>query len=577
MGKTCASPWVKTWCGKLRQLLVQALNVFNKKWVTPRARDIPAAIVAAFFLMLFVSLGMLWLGDKLNATGMALTRFMARGQAPLTAEFYPTVARDRITVLTYDQDFLESNQLAWPLSYQQHADVLLRLAQDPVAKPKAIFLDITFGQLRDDPTVGALRQTLCTLQNAYKVPVFLAALIVPETGQLGVRPGLMPAAGESGSPCFTLVGVDYLPDTLDGIAWTYALTRHLTPDGQWASGPAPEGNTPAYRSAALSIAQDAAGVDTGPETVPMALVWGKKSAAMDESAPSLKGCNRSESFEWHLLVPGVLRQLWADAPAQRCPYHATLSMDQLNGLSDEQHQHYMKDRFLMVGAQVPGFNDFALSPVHGLVPGIQMHAMALDNLLVYQRNYKLNEEWAIPPVRSLWPPAILSVLAVFLVHLALRSFRRWLRAPVNGATGPTAPLAGSATPPASGAGMRLSLQKWYQRISGFMLASHYRGEMGKGAGWLGSLWLKYVAAMFVIGLLQWQFRLGMLPVVELVTMTLVAEGLGYMNYLRKFFLGEEDEDKTSDPCPCQPSSAISVVSASASASDNSALHARHVK
>ena len=560
MGKTCAYPGVKTRGGKLRQLLEQALNVFNKKLVTPRARDIPAAIVAAFFLMLVVSLGMLWLGDKLNATGMALTRFMARGQAPLTAEFYSTAARDRITVLTYDQDFLESNQLAWPLSYQQHADVLLRLAQDPAAKPKAIFLDITFGQLRDDPTVGALRQTLCTLQNEYKVPVFLAALIVPETGQLGVRPGLMPEAGASAPPCFTLVGVDYLPDTLDGIAWSYALTRHLTPDGQWASGPAPEGNPPAYRSAALSIAQDAADVDTGPETVPMALVWGKKSAAMDDSAPSLKGCNRSESFEWHLLVPGVLRQLWADAPVQRCPYHATLSMDQLNGLSDEQHQHYMKDRFLMVGAQVPGFNDFALSPVHGLVPGIQMHAMALDNLLVYQRNYKLNEEWAIPPVRSLWPPAILSVLAVFLVHLALRACRRWLHAPVN-----------SATAAAGGEGMRLSLQKWHQSISGFMLASHLRREMGKGAGWLGSLWLKYVAAMFVIGLLQWQFRLGMLPVVELVTMTLVAEGLGYMNYLRKFFLGEKGEAKTSDPCPCQPSSTTPAASASAT------FHARHGK
>ncbi|MGZ9909815.1 hypothetical protein ACXYS1_27390, partial [Escherichia coli] len=47
-------------------------------------------------------------------------------------------------------------------------------------------------------------------------------------------------------------------------------------------------------------------------------------------------------------------------------------------------------------------------------------------------------------------------------------------------------------------------------------------------GWLVRMTLQTIAAMTLIALLQSFFRIGMLPVVELVTMTLLAEGIGYM-------------------------------------------------
>lgn len=63
---------------------------------------------------------MLWLGRKLNAKRMALTRFMAHAKAPLTAQFnYPALMRDQITVaLLYGREFLHSSASAWPVSYQ---------------------------------------------------------------------------------------------------------------------------------------------------------------------------------------------------------------------------------------------------------------------------------------------------------------------------------------------------------------------------------------------------------------------------------------------------------------------------
>ena len=85
-------------------------------------------LACAYLILVCVSFAMLWLGDKLNASGMALTRFMASGQAPVTAQFaYPAGGRDQIAVFLYDHEFLRETGTSWPMSYQDHADWLLRL------------------------------------------------------------------------------------------------------------------------------------------------------------------------------------------------------------------------------------------------------------------------------------------------------------------------------------------------------------------------------------------------------------------------------------------------------------------
>ena len=472
----------------------------------------------ALLILVVVSFTMLWLGDKLNASGMALTRFMARAQAPLTAQFhYPALMRDQITVALYDREFLDSSGSAWPISYQDHADGLLRLASDPKARPKAIMLDITFGQERDDPTIASLRQALCRIQNEFKVPVFLAAMPSPETGRLTIRSGLGADPPGSAPACFTLVGVDYLPDPLDGLAWSYQLSRHLT-DAGWAAGPASEPlRQPAYRSAAMAMAQDVAHLDLGEETVPMALVWGHNSAPQRHRPERLQHC-RPGVPDLRQLVPGVLRQLWEDAGRlPLCPYHQTLSMAQLGVLSEVELAPYLAGRYVLVGANVPGFNDFADSPVHRITPGIYMHAMALDNLLTYAGDYKLSAEWTLPPSWALLKPGLLAILVVFGVHLAWDALQAKLT--------------------------RLCQARgWPPALSS--LPAHYQAQPERTRrllrlpvdvlAWLARLALQFVAVMVLIGLLQAWFRIGMLPVVELAGMTLLAEGLGYMKKIQDF-------------------------------------------
>ena len=470
-------------------------------------------------ILIVVSFTMLWLGDKLNASGMALTRFMARTQAPLTAQFnYPALMREQITVALYDREFLDATGSAWPISYQDHADGLLRLAGDPNARPKAIMLDITFGQERNDPTISNLHQALCRIRNEFGVPVFLAALPSPENGHLTVRGGLGADPPGSAPPCFTLVGVDYLPDPLDGLAWSYPLSRHLD-DAGWQPGPASQPlRQPSYRSAAMAMAQDVAHLELGVETVPMALVWGHNSAPQAHQPERMVHC-RPGVPDLRQLVPVLLRQLWENTDKLAlCPYHQTLSMAQLQVLSEGELAPFLAGRYVLVGANVPGFNDFADSPVHRITPGIYMHAMALDNLLTYGGNYKLSAQWTMPPSWALLKPGLMAILVVFGVRLAWDLLQANL----------TRLFLARGWPPAL-AGLHIGYQAQPERTKRLLWLPV------TALTWLVRLALQFAAVMVLIGLLQDKFRIGMLPVVELAGMTLLAEGLGYMKKIQDFF------------------------------------------
>lgn len=479
----------------------------------------------AYLILVLVSFGMLYLGDRLNATGMALTRFMGAGQAAVTAQLgYPATGRDQIAVVLYDEQFLRAYDSAWPISYRDHADWLLRLAGTPGARPKAIFLDITFGQARRDATLPALVEALCTLRQRLHIPVFLAALPGADGGPLALRAGM----AEGADACFTLVGVDYTPDRLDGFAWTYPLTHHLAPQG-WTPGAPGVPGQPTYRSAALAIAQDAARLNLGEAAGPMALVWGHDAPAGAALPDLARGCVPAREL-WRNLTPGVFLQF--SEPPPLCPYHRTLSMEQAGALPDDALAAWVKDRYVMVGASIPGHNDFAKSPVHGLMPGIHYHAMALDNLLTYGDGYKLDLNWDPDGLPQLLLPGLATILAVLAVHWgfwwAANALRRW--------------------PPA---------KKGLERCTGYPACraltddSTRTGRSGLAVlaalAWAARLTVQFGSAAGLIALLQYFSRAGMLPIVELIGMTLFAEAVGYLAKLRWYALGKEEAAPQPEP------------------------------
>lgn len=480
--------------------------------------------LVSYGILLVVSFGLLWIGDKVNAPGMAVTRMLARIQAPVVALFYPSVQREDIAVLLYDQTFLDDNDIAWPLSYADHADWLLRLVGG-ASRPKAILVDIAFTQNRKDPTVPALQNALCKIGREYGVPVFLAGIASGNDAQLRIRKGLDADPGDGGAACFTLVGIDYEPDPVDHVAWHYPLTTGRDGAQTTAGAKAP---APGYSSAALAMAKVAGQVDPGPETDQLALVWGYAKMEPAREPGKRPECVRRDSLRgyvgslfvgfWRYISqasktgqPAGARQggVAEDEQSLVCPYHPVLTMSAVSALSDAELAGQIGGRFVILGADIPGYNDRVDSPVSGSIPGAFAHAMALDNLLTFRGNYKLATDWNDPSQHLIaWGFSV--VLVVLLVHVAYVWVWFMLRRSKR-------------------------LAPFFRRIRSFRKTGFWREGVVDAVAWLLGLALQYIFAAVVVGFIQHKTRIGMLPLVELVMMTLTAEALGHVRKIRRRF------------------------------------------
>lgn len=466
-----------------------------------------ASILVAFVVLSLVSFLMLWLGDKIKASGMAYTRYLARAQAPLTGQWYSQQGREQITVLTYDRQFLRDTQSSWPITYGHHADWLQRIAEDESTRPKAIFLDITFSEERDDSSIYALRDTLCKLKHEYGIDIYLAALASPSEKKLRVRKELQTEANN----CFWPVSVNYHPDTIDGIAWDYPLFSFLGSKG-WTPG-LPPNDEPLLESAALTIARKSSGIDIKQDPESMSLIWGVISNHPNGVKPEWFSYCKDGASSFTRLIPGVLRSLVSSNNNDPiCPYSTTYSVSQLNEMPDELLKQALKDKFVLIGAVIPGYNDIVESPVHGSIPGVYLHAMAVDNLLVYGSNYKKSRGWDWPVSFELLKAGLISVFVVLLVHLAWNCLL-----------------------------IRTGLQKRFHMNRGQTLSDRFKGLVPRILSWLLRTSAQTSISMGLIVILQHFINIGMLPVVELVGMTIVAEGLNSMDKLQTFFSDNPDK------------------------------------
>lgn len=435
---------------------------------------------------------------------MAYTRYMARGQAPLTGQFYPGIGQDQITVLTYDRQFLKETGSAWPISYGQHADWVLKIVEDKNTRPKAIFMDITFSEAREDSSLPSLMAALCKAKKEYKVDVYLAALASGKDGQLHVRNDLEQGAAEG---CFELVSVNYKPDPIDRIAWEYPIYSYMGKDG-WISG-LPKSEQTSLTSAAAAIAIKSAGIALPEEGESMSVVWGVTNNQPSDDRPDLFAYCRDGEVSYLRLIPGILRDLFVKADSRPiCPYNRTYSVSQLTELPEEQLVALLKDKYVLIGAVIPGHNDLVDSPVHGLVPGIYLHAMALDNLLTYGDEFKRSESWEFPPSNKLLVAGLTAVFVVLVVRVLWRCLAAKL-----------------------GIGLSPVGRKPMEEVT---IPHRFIRLIPASANWAVRMAVQASISMGTIVILQRFFTIGMLPVVELIGMTILAEGLDYMGKIQKF-------------------------------------------
>jgi len=303
--------------------------------------------------------------------------------------------QEDITVLLLTDEALETHQRGhWPASYDFHGKVLNTLLHE---KPRAVFIDFLWLSRRPEaPTHGPRDgDYLIKVLQRYKsagIPVYLAWTPAvkqnwPELEQGLVRP----------------VGAELDIDPVDFVSRTYPAT--VGADMQ----------TPAFR-----IAQDLRpGLFPQKPTEPMDVFWGTspneknkwmkankhETGLVDTALDGFSGVKTPVPFNTTLYVRDLLHQVAETREKVR-----------------EQAAALMKDKIVLYGANLTGVNDLIFTPTRDILPGVYLHAMALDNLLHWGSEYKSALGSGL--LANKWWHALWNLLIVLPVALLLALFHR---------------------------------------------------------------------------------------------------------------------------------------------------------
>ncbi len=134
---------------------------------------------------------------------------------------------------------------------------------------------------------------------------------------------------------------------------------------------------------------------------PLDVVWGSRPdpayLAMTRAVSGADAPCRSPDSGWRARLGDQVAG-WRGAGAgsgdrQECPYALTLGYDRLVagvGLEAGDLRRLLAGRLVLIGGHFRASNDWVESPVHGQVPGVHYHAMALDNLIEAGPDYRRN-------------------------------------------------------------------------------------------------------------------------------------------------------------------------------------------
>ncbi len=353
--------------------------------------------------------------------GEIAKRMTTRIYAPLLTLGYTTEAQSKITVVTLDDLDLEAYDLTWPVPLDYYQRLIDRLVS---YQPRAIFLDVVFLDNRGIAQSEKLRESVCRAKQA-GVTVYLATIARPDGTYKDGLPGTLQASDvesvlvnaktPQGLPCVVPTLADITADKLDQIQWQYSVAR------QAGTGKSP---------AAVSIFCDFWPSECPNETtLPLALIWGTKAAstnaqtmvARDPQGALQPFCRGRWNF-WE-AIPGIglFRALvWNEKPMPLCPYHQVIPIRafQGKGFSSDELNGALRNKIVMVGADLAALGDSVVSPIHGKIPGVHVHATALDNLIAFKGAYKQDGEVAM---HELWhsPTNLFTLFAVLLTATAV--------------------------------------------------------------------------------------------------------------------------------------------------------------
>ncbi len=324
---------------------------------------------------------------------------------------YPSTGQQQVAVVLIDDAYLMRNNTSWPMPYGEQSKLFKRLL---AYKPKAVFVDLLYSHDHSlgDPTRGS--QLLANVFERYQrqgIALFLANTGVTR-GVDGQANTLAPFAGVSRPAVVVWDGVeDAYPLAFKaplGVMETPAMALYREYCKTQACGP-----LPADAQAAVA-------------SPPIAVQWGLTLAPEQARIKDLSDCASPSHFlpDWLMQLGQAVFWRFDDSAQSRCAYSLKLSATDLEVSSPEDQAliaELLRDRLVLVGANITSTGDLVQSPVHGQIPGVYLHAMALDNLITWGMDYD-REPGSLALINISWLDGLtLGLLALIAVFKALHA------------------------------------------------------------------------------------------------------------------------------------------------------------
>ncbi|WP_067587132.1 CHASE2 domain-containing protein [Endozoicomonas ascidiicola] len=277
----------------------------------------------------------------------------------------------------YNQQFITAND--WPLTYNDHALLISKLIQ---AKPKAIFVDIMF--YRERSTDNSLDEAIEWL-----------GFELSKTGQ---NTKLLFAQGPAVSPMS-----ENMKNKLRAIG-ELSINSWQAPENTYElmQNDIPVTATKLFQIACQNNAhypgcRDV--TDSSQYSEPMRVTWGSRSApsVLPYRADNCRLPPQSFSEQLGAMTSQLYDGFLGKESYQNdvCSFTRHVYAEELIALSRSEnpdeirlYKELIEDKIILYATDFQGFKDSVITPVHGEVPGVFMHAMALDNLLSQGAEYR---------------------------------------------------------------------------------------------------------------------------------------------------------------------------------------------
>lgn len=319
---------------------------------------------------------------------------------------YQSAAKEKIAVVLIDDQTLDRQEMGWPPTYDYYSQLIYRIARQ---HPKAIFMDILVQRKRpqDARALAIARSNMQDTMKDYPVPLIMAQSAAGKTS-------LFSGIANVGSARVAWEGDDYplwVHDSERSGAPTPALAlyKYMNPRARRA-----DIGEFAKTAPRLTVQW---GATVSPEVVQRQLVSPK--AHVHVAPGTWERFLMGLDFFRHSLFMGIDPHR-IDAHREEWPYALTVKAQDL---ASPRVAGLLKDRAVLVGAKITGIPDLIPTPVNGNLPGVYLHAMALDNLMHYGRNYYTNPAPSILVYLGL--AALMSFMAAHIILRGTRHPRWW--------------------------------------------------------------------------------------------------------------------------------------------------------